>query len=137
MYDPGIVEDYKPPFYDVVPSDPSFEDMRKVVCVDGMRPSLSNRWSSDTVIESFLKHLCFLQTTTILFSYPDTLRNGKADARMLAPKPVGASADSESEEEPGEAFGRLQINETELRRRSLRMISRVFFILHNLDRKHQ
>lgn len=45
----GIAEDYKPPFYDVVPSDPSFEDMRKVVCVDQQRPYLPNRWTSDHV----------------------------------------------------------------------------------------
>lgn len=45
----GIVEEYKPPFYDVVPSDPSFEDMRKVVCVDQQRPSIPNRWISDMV----------------------------------------------------------------------------------------
>lgn len=45
----GIAEDYKPPFYDVVPSDPSFEDMRKVVCVDQQRPNLPNRWVSDPV----------------------------------------------------------------------------------------
>ncbi|KAA8582018.1 hypothetical protein FQN60_008758 [Etheostoma spectabile] len=29
-YSNGIVEEYKPPFYDQVPNDPSFEDMRKV-----------------------------------------------------------------------------------------------------------
>ncbi|KAH1006981.1 activin receptor type-1-like [Dendroctonus ponderosae] len=46
----GIVEEYKPPFYDVVPSDPSFEDMRKVVCVDQQRPSIPNRWTSDLVL---------------------------------------------------------------------------------------
>lgn len=45
----GIVEDYKPPFYDVVPNDPSFEDMRKVVCVDQQRPNIPNRWFSDPV----------------------------------------------------------------------------------------
>lgn len=45
----GIAEDYKPPFYDVVPNDPSFEDMRKVICVDQQRPSLLNRWSGDPV----------------------------------------------------------------------------------------
>lgn len=45
----GIAEDYKIPFYDVVPSDPSFEDMRKVVCEDNYRPSIPNRWSSDIV----------------------------------------------------------------------------------------
>lgn len=49
----GIVEDYKPPFYDVVPSDPSFEDMKKVVCVDQQRPNLLNRWSSDPVSTFF------------------------------------------------------------------------------------
>uniref|UniRef100_H3ANV3 Activin receptor type-1 n=1 Tax=Latimeria chalumnae TaxID=7897 RepID=H3ANV3_LATCH len=43
----GIVEDYKPPFHDVVPNDPSFEDMRKVVCVDQQRPIIPNRWFSD------------------------------------------------------------------------------------------
>lgn len=41
----GIVEDYRPPFYDVVPNDPSFEDMKKVVCVELSRPPPSpNRW---------------------------------------------------------------------------------------------
>ena len=45
----GIAEEYKVPFYDVVPSDPSFEDMRKVVCVDNYRPCIPNRWSSDPV----------------------------------------------------------------------------------------
>lgn len=45
----GIAEDYKAPFHDVVPSDPSFEDMRKVVCVDQQRPNLPNRWASDPV----------------------------------------------------------------------------------------
>lgn len=33
----------------MVPADPSFEDMREVVCVKGLRPSVSNRWSSDEV----------------------------------------------------------------------------------------
>nr|XP_022910755.1 activin receptor type-1 isoform X2 [Onthophagus taurus] len=45
----GIAEEYKPPFFDVVPNDPSFEDMRKVVCVDQQRPNLPNRWFSDPV----------------------------------------------------------------------------------------
>lgn len=42
----GIFEDYQQPFYDVVPSDPSIEEMRKVVCVDRQRPSIPNRWQS-------------------------------------------------------------------------------------------
>ncbi|TSS97507.1 Activin receptor type-1 [Bagarius yarrelli] len=52
-YSNGIVEDYKPPFYDLVPNDPSFEDMRKVVCVEQQRPFIPNRWFSDSVCNSF------------------------------------------------------------------------------------
>ncbi|KAG7466918.1 hypothetical protein MATL_G00147450 [Megalops atlanticus] len=51
----GIVEDYKPPFQDVVPSDPSFEDMRKVVCTDQQRPNIPNRWFSDPTLTSIAK----------------------------------------------------------------------------------
>ncbi|XP_049583822.1 activin receptor type-1 isoform X1 [Syngnathus scovelli] len=51
----GIVEDYKPPFHDVVPSDPSFEDMKKVVCVDQQRPNIPNRWFSDPTLISMAK----------------------------------------------------------------------------------
>lgn len=43
------MEDYKPPFWDVVPSDPSFEDMKKVVVTDQQRPVIPPRWSYDTV----------------------------------------------------------------------------------------
>lgn len=45
----GIVEEYRPPFFDVVPSDPSFEDMKKVVCVDQQTPVIPNRLFSDSV----------------------------------------------------------------------------------------
>lgn len=38
------------PYYDLVPSDPSFEEMRKVVCVENHRPSIPNRWSSDQLL---------------------------------------------------------------------------------------
>lgn len=51
----GIVEDYKPPFHDVVPSDPSFEDMKKVVCIDQQRPNIPNRWFSDSTLSSIAK----------------------------------------------------------------------------------
>lgn len=46
---PGIVEEYQLPYYDVVPNDPSYEDMREVVCVKRLRPVVSNRWNSDEV----------------------------------------------------------------------------------------
>lgn len=46
---PGIADDYQVPFYDVVPSDPSFEDMRKVVVDDNRRPVVPNRWAGNEV----------------------------------------------------------------------------------------
>ncbi|XP_047201989.1 activin receptor type-1 isoform X1 [Girardinichthys multiradiatus] len=54
-YSNGIVEEYKPPFYDQVPSDPSFEDMRKVVCVEQQRPFIPNRWFSDPTLSALVK----------------------------------------------------------------------------------
>nr|XP_033797755.1 bone morphogenetic protein receptor type-1A [Geotrypetes seraphini]XP_033797756.1 bone morphogenetic protein receptor type-1A [Geotrypetes seraphini] len=51
----GIVEDYQLPYYDMVPSDPSYEDMREVVCVKCLRPVVSNRWNSDECLRAILK----------------------------------------------------------------------------------
>lgn len=51
----GAVEEYCIPFHDVVPSDPSFEDMRKVVCVDMVRPQLPKRWASCKVTQTLSK----------------------------------------------------------------------------------
>jgi len=42
----GIHDEYQLPFYDLVPSDPTIEEMRKVVCTDRQRPSIPNRWQS-------------------------------------------------------------------------------------------
>ncbi|XP_042561061.1 bone morphogenetic protein receptor type-1B-like [Clupea harengus] len=43
----GIVEEYQLPYHDQVPRDPSYEDMREVVCIKRQRPAFANRWSSD------------------------------------------------------------------------------------------
>ena len=45
----GILEEYQMPYYDKVPSDPSLEDMRKVVCDERFRPCISNRWMQSEV----------------------------------------------------------------------------------------
>ena len=42
----GVVEEYQLPYYDMVPSDPSIEEMRKVVCDQKLRPNLPNQWQS-------------------------------------------------------------------------------------------
>lgn len=45
----GIVEEYQLPYHDSVPTDPSYEDMKEVVCIKRLRPSFPNRWTSDEV----------------------------------------------------------------------------------------
>ncbi|OCT61083.1 activin receptor type-1C [Xenopus laevis] len=42
----GVVDEYQLPYYDMVPSDPSLEDIRKVVCEQKLRPSIPNQWQS-------------------------------------------------------------------------------------------
>ncbi|XP_020708955.2 TGF-beta receptor type-1 isoform X3 [Athalia rosae] len=42
----GMHDEYQLPFYDLVPSDPTIEEMRKVVCGDKQRPSIPTRWQS-------------------------------------------------------------------------------------------
>ncbi|KAA0707176.1 Activin receptor type-1 [Triplophysa tibetana] len=60
----GIVEEYRPPFFDMVPSDPSFEEMKKVVCVDQHRPSLHNRLHSHPILSAVAKIMkeCWFQS---------------------------------------------------------------------------
>ncbi|XP_031714135.1 activin receptor type-1C isoform X1 [Anarrhichthys ocellatus] len=42
----GLHEDFQLPYYDLVPSDPTIEDMRKVACEQKLRPSVPNQWQS-------------------------------------------------------------------------------------------
>ena len=43
---PGVHEEYQLPYFDLVPSDPSIEEMRKVVCDQKLRPNVPNWWQS-------------------------------------------------------------------------------------------
>jgi len=42
----GIHEDFQLPYYDQVQSDPSVDDLRKVVCEQKLRPNVPNQWQS-------------------------------------------------------------------------------------------
>lgn len=56
----GITEEYQLPYYDVVPSDPSIEDMRRVVCEQKLRPNIPNQWQScevKAVFQFITKHI--------------------------------------------------------------------------------
>lgn len=48
----GIHEEYQLPYYDLVPSDPSIEEMRKVVCDQKLRPNVPNWWQSYEVFHT-------------------------------------------------------------------------------------
>ena len=43
-------EDYALPYHDVVPSDPSFEDMFGVVCTKKVRPPVPARWQDEDIL---------------------------------------------------------------------------------------
>ena len=66
------MDEYRVPFHDQVPADPSFDDMKKVVCVDQQRPMIPNRWSSDPVSEEggclFIYLLIYLFIRLFIFS---------------------------------------------------------------------
>ena len=64
----GIYDDYQLPFYDMVQSDPTIEEMRKVVCLDRQRPSIPNRWQSNEVCRlSFTGEWDMLNLSTLYF----------------------------------------------------------------------
>ena len=43
-------EDYALPYHDVIPSDPSFDDMYGVVCAKGIRPPVPQRWQQEDIL---------------------------------------------------------------------------------------
>jgi len=51
----GGVNDYQPPYHELVPSDPSVDEMRRVVCVDRQRPSIPNQWQSTEALRIMSK----------------------------------------------------------------------------------
>ncbi|KAG8237727.1 hypothetical protein J437_LFUL017030 [Ladona fulva] len=53
--DEKVVEPYQPPYYNYVPSDPSFEDMHEVVCIKKIRPPISSLWEEDEILRTMVK----------------------------------------------------------------------------------
>ncbi|BES94511.1 Glutamine Synthetase [Nesidiocoris tenuis] len=48
-------DEYELPFYDVVPSDPSFEDMYLAVCTKRIRPHVPQRWNNHQITATLSK----------------------------------------------------------------------------------
>ncbi|CAI9726163.1 morphogenetic receptor type-1B-like [Octopus vulgaris] len=51
----GIVEDAQLPYYDYLSPDPSYEDLKRVVCIEKKRPLIPNRWVSDHYLSKMSK----------------------------------------------------------------------------------
>ena len=47
--DPPSSEPFALPYFDAVSPDPGFEEMRKIVCVDGRRPDIHKRLAGNKV----------------------------------------------------------------------------------------
>ena len=52
----GVLEEAQVPYYDCVQTDPSFEEVKQVVCIERRRPSIPDRWKKDDV-SYILTHL--------------------------------------------------------------------------------
>jgi len=61
-----ICQEYQMPYYDSVPSDPSIEEMREVVCVQKRRPSQPDEWASDAALKVLTKLMkeCWFENST-------------------------------------------------------------------------
>lgn len=59
LYPTGNVDEYQLPYHDLVLTDPSYEDMREVVCIKKLRPSIANHWNTDEVFFLFFMILLF------------------------------------------------------------------------------
>lgn len=46
---PGITFEYELPFHGLVPSDPSFEDMKRIVVLERRQPTIPDQWHADVV----------------------------------------------------------------------------------------
>ncbi|XP_061782975.1 bone morphogenetic protein receptor, type IBb [Nerophis lumbriciformis] len=86
----GMVEDYQLPYYDLVPTDPSYEDMRKVVCFKKQRPAFANRWGSDECLRQIGKVMseCWAHNPASRLS---ALRVKKTLAKMLESQDIKPS----------------------------------------------
>ncbi|XP_076272729.1 TGF-beta receptor type-1-like isoform X3 [Rhynchophorus ferrugineus] len=83
----GIYDEYQLPFFDAVPSDPTIEDMRRVVCFDRQRPNIPNRWQSCEALHVMCKLMkeCWYHNATARLTalrIKKTLSNFKASEEL-------------------------------------------------------
>ncbi|XP_013859170.1 bone morphogenetic protein receptor, type IBb [Austrofundulus limnaeus] len=78
----GTVDEYQLPYHDLVLSDPSYEDMREVVCIKKLRPSIANHWNTDECLRQMGKLMseCWFHNPACRLT---SLRVKKTLAKML------------------------------------------------------
>lgn len=65
----GHAEEAQLPYFDLIPSDPTLEEVRKLVCIDRRRPSLPNPWNQHEVLAACETRLMlFFQTQKCIVS---------------------------------------------------------------------
>lgn len=64
-----MADEYQLPYYDCVPPDPSFEDMKEAVCTKGIRPDIPLRWQYNEVrLQAAFDCYFFVNGSLSLFS---------------------------------------------------------------------
>ena len=66
---PSISPAYQPPYWDLVNLDPSLDEMRKVVCLDMMRPDTPADWETRSEQLGFGYFQIFLLRQKNIFIY--------------------------------------------------------------------
>ena len=51
----GVADPYQIPYHDDVPSDPTFEQMKKVVCTGEIRPKIPKHWEKHETTMSLVR----------------------------------------------------------------------------------
>ncbi|TRY61300.1 hypothetical protein TCAL_16255 [Tigriopus californicus] len=92
-------DSYALPYHQDVGPDPSFDEMRKVVCLDQRRPLVNERWSSDPITHGIARMMqeCWYEDPN---ARPSSLRLKKSIAALLKP----LNAPSNEQPSPFKAF---------------------------------
>ena len=60
----GLCEEYQVPYFDMLPGDPSFDEVKKVVVTEQKRPLVPNRWYRDEVCSKY--SMCYLLSALVI-----------------------------------------------------------------------
>ena len=108
---PSISPAYQPPYWDLVNLDPSLDEMRKVVCLDMMRPDTPADWetrlaqSGCRYFQIVIKYFCYAKKIFLSTSYSvqgASPQPGAGDVRVLVQRARGQAHRAQNQEESPE-----------------------------------